>query len=160
MIRSPLLLLFANALSDDSSVIERSFNFGVGSALSALLLVLALRSTGENRVARLGFAACALTCTLSACIEQVAFCLGQSAQSLTVLLAGDLAFCAAAAWPVTILGLWAQGPYSSACRRRVGRAVFVAACFSAALLSFAHGIGLLPHHILSRTGHGESGGTV
>ena len=99
MILSPLLLLFANALSNDSSVIERSFNFGVGSALSALLLVLALRSTGENRVARLGFAACALTCTLSACIEQVAFCLGQSAQSLTVLLAGDRAFCAAAAWP-------------------------------------------------------------
>ena len=147
MILFPLLLLFANALSNDSSVIERSFNFGVGSALSALLLVLALRSTGENRVARFGFATCALTFTFGACIEQIAFCLGQSAQSLTVLLAGDLAFCAAAAWPVTILGLWAQGPYSSAWRRRVGRAVFAAACFSAVLLSFAHGIGLLPHHI-------------
>jgi two-component system, LytTR family, sensor kinase len=147
VIFSPLLLLFANALSNDSSVIERSFNFGVGSALSALLLVLALRSTGENRVARFGFAACALTFTLSACTEQIAFCLSQSAQSLTVRLAGDLAFCAAAVWPVTILGLWAQGPYSSAWRRRVGGAVFVAACFSAVLLSFAHGIGLLPHHI-------------
>jgi two-component system, LytTR family, sensor kinase len=147
VIFSPLLLLFANALSNDSSVIQRSFNFGVGSALSALLVVLALRSTGENRVARFGFAACALTFTLSACTEQIAFCLGQSAQSLTVRLAGDLAFCAAAVWPVTILGLWAQGPYSSAWRRRVGRAVFVAACFSAVLLSFAHGIGLLPHHI-------------
>jgi two-component system, LytTR family, sensor kinase len=147
VILCPQLLLFANALSNDSSVIERSFKFGVGSALSALLLVLALRSTGENRVARLGFAACALTFTVSACIEQIAFCLGQSAQSLSVLLAGDLAFCAAAAWPVTILGLWAQGPYSSAWRRRVGQAVFAAACFSAVLLSFAHGIGLLPHHI-------------
>jgi len=147
VILSPLLLLFANALSNDSSVIERSFNFGVGSALSALLLVLALRSTGENRVARFGFAACALTFTLSACTEQIAFCLGQSAQSLTVRLAGDLAFCAAAVWPVTILGLWAQGPYSSAWRRRVGRAVFVASCFSAVLLSFADGIALLPHHI-------------
>jgi two-component system, LytTR family, sensor kinase len=147
VILSPLLLLFANALSNDSSVIERSFNFGVGSALSALLLVLALRSTGENRVARFGFAVCALTFTLSAGTEQIAFCLGQSAQSLTVRLAGDLAFCAAAAWPVTILGLWVQGPYSSACRRRVGRAVLAAACFSAVLLSFAHGIGVLPHHI-------------
>jgi two-component system, LytTR family, sensor kinase len=147
VIFSPLLLLFANALSNDSNVIEKSFNFVVGSAISALLLVLALRSTGENRVARFGFAACALTFTLSACAEQIAFCLGQSAQSLTVRLAGDLAFCAAAVWPVTILGLWAQGPYSSAWRRRVGRAVFVAACFSAVLLSFAHGIGLLPHHI-------------
>ena len=75
----------------------------------------------------------------------MAFYLGQSAQSLTVLLAGDLAFCAAAAWPVTILGARAQGPYPSAWRRRVGRAVFAAACFSAVLLSFAHGIGLLPH---------------
>jgi hypothetical protein len=147
VILSALLLLFANALSNDSSVIERPFNFGVGSALSALLLVLALRSTGENRVARFGSAACALTFTLSAGTQQIAFCLGQSAHSLIVRLAGDLAFCAAAAWPVTILGLWAQGPYSSPRRRRVGRAVFTAACFSAILLSFAHGIGLLPHHI-------------
>ena len=152
MIRPPLLLLFANALSNDSDVIEKSLNFGVGIPLSALLLILALRSSGENRAARLGFALCALTFTLSACIEQMAFYLGQSAQSLTVLLAGDLAFCAAAAWPVTILGLWAQGPYPSAWRRRVGRAVFAAACFSAVLLSFAHGIGLLPHYIYHARG--------
>lgn len=152
MIRFPLLLLFANALNNDSVVIEKSLNFGVGIPLSALLLILALRSSGENRTARLGFALCALTFTLSACIEQMAFYLGQSAQSLIVLLAGDLAFCAAAAWPVTILGLWAQGPYPSAWRRRVGRAVFAAACFSAVLLSFAHGIGLLPHYIYHARG--------
>ncbi len=152
MIRPPILLLFANALSNDSGVIEKSLNFGVGIPLSALLLILALRSSGENRAARLGFALCALTFTLSACIEQIAFSLGQSAQSLTVLLAGDFAFCAAAAWPVTILGLWAQGPYPSAWRRRLGRALFAAACFSAVLLSFAHGIGLLPHHIYRARG--------
>jgi hypothetical protein len=110
VIRPPLLLLLVNALSNDSSVIEKSFNFGVGIPLSALLLILALRSSGENRAARLGFALCALTFTLSACIEQIALSLGQSAQSLIVILAGDFAFCAAAAWPVTILGLWAQGP--------------------------------------------------
>jgi two-component system, LytTR family, sensor kinase len=152
VIRPPLLSLFADALGNDSVVIEKSLNFGVGIPLSALLLILALRSSGENRAARLGFALCALTFTLSACIEQMAFCLGQSAESLTVLLAGDLAFCAAAAWPVTILGLWAQGPYPSAWRRRVGRAVFAAACFSAVLLSFAHGIGLLPHYIYHARG--------
>jgi len=152
VIRFPLLLLFANALNNDSVVIEKSLNFGVGIPLSALLLILALRSSGENRTARLGFALCALTFTLSACIEQMAFYLGQSAQSLIVLLAGDLAFCAAAAWPVTILGLWAQGPYPSAWRRQVGRAVFAAACFSAVLLSFAHGIGLLPHYIYHARG--------
>jgi hypothetical protein len=120
VIRPPLLLLLVNALSNDSSVIEKSFNFGVGIPLSALLLILALRSSGENRAARLGFALCALTFTLSACIEQIALALGQSAQSLIVILAGDFAFCAAAAWPVTILGLWAQGPYPSAWRRQVG----------------------------------------
>lgn len=152
MIRFPILLLFANALNNDSVVIEKSLNFGVGIPLSALLLILALRSSEENRTARLGFALCALTFTLSACIEQMAFYLGQSAQSLIVLLAGDLAFCAAAAWPVTILGLWAQGPYPSAWRRRVGQAVFAAACFSAVLLSFAHGIGLLPHYIYHAQG--------
>ena len=152
MIRFPILLLFANALNNDSVVIEKSLNFGVGIPLSALLLILALRSSEENRTARLGFALCALTFTLSACIEQMAFYLGQSAQSLIVLLAGDLAFCAAAAWPVTILGLWAQGHYPSAWRRRVGQAVFAAACFSAVLLSFAHGIGLLPHYIYHAQG--------
>jgi len=143
VIRSPLLLLLANALSNDSSVIEKSFNFGVGIPLSALLLILALRSSGENRATRLGFALCALTFTLSACIEEIALSLGQSAQSLIVIAAGDFAFCAAAAWPVTILGLWAQGPYPSAWRRQVGRAVFAAAGCSAVLLSFARITGLL-----------------
>ena len=98
MIRSPLLLLLVNAPSNGSSVVERSFHFGVGIPLSALLLILALRSSGENRAARLGFALCALVFTLSACIVQIALALGQSAQSLIVILAGDFAFCAAAAW--------------------------------------------------------------
>ena len=143
MIRSPLSLLLVTTLSNESSVIERSFHFGVGIPLSALLLILALRSSGENRVARLGFALCALTFTLSACIVQIALALGQSDQSLIVILAGDFAFCAAAGWPVTILGLWAQGPYRSAWRRQVGRAVFVAAVCSAVLLSFVRITGLL-----------------
>jgi two-component system, LytTR family, sensor kinase len=143
VIRSPLLLLLVNTLSNDSSVVERSFHFGVGIPLSALLLILALRSSGENRAARLGFALCALMFTLSACILQIALALGQSAQSPIVILAGDFAFCAAAAWPVTILGLWAQGPYPSPWRRQVGRAVFAAAVCSAVLLSFARITGLL-----------------
>ena len=143
MIRSPVLLLLASAPSNESSIIEKSFNFGVGIPLSALLLILALRSSGENRTVRLGFALCALTFTLSACIEQIALSLGQSAQSLIVIVAGDFAFCAAAAWPVTILGLWAQGPYPSAWRHQVGRAVFVAAGCSAVFLSFARITGLL-----------------
>ena len=143
MIRAPLLLLAVNALSNDSSVIEKSFNFGVGVPLSALLLILALRSSGENRATRLGFALCALTFTLSACIKQIALALGQSGQSLIVISAGDFAFCAAAARPVTILGLWAQGPYPSAWRRQVGRAFFAAAWCSAILLSFARITGLL-----------------
>jgi two-component system, LytTR family, sensor kinase len=143
VIRSPLSLLLVTTLSNESSVIERSFHFGVGIPLSALLLILALRSSGENRAARLGFALCALTFTLNACIVQIALALGQSDQSLIVILAGDFAFCAASAWPVTILGLWAQGPYPSAWRRQVGRAVFAAAVCSAVLLSFLRISGLL-----------------
>jgi two-component system LytT family sensor kinase len=146
----PLLLLLANALSDDSRVIENAFNFGVGIPLSALLLTLALRSSGENRAMRLGFALCAFTFTLNACIKEIALSLGQSAESLIVTIAGDLAFCAAAVWPVTILGVWAQGPYPSAWRRLVGRGVFVAASCSAVLLSFGRitgSLGWLVHHI-------------
>ena len=143
MIRSPLSVLLVTTLSNESSVIERSFHFGVGVPVSALLLILALRSSEENRAARLGFALCALTFTLSACIVQIALALGQSDQSLIVIYAGDFAFCAASAWPVTILGLWAQGPYPSAWRRQVGRTVFVAAVGSAVLLSFLRISGLL-----------------
>jgi two-component system LytT family sensor kinase len=148
VIRSPLLLLLANALSNDSGVIEKSFNFGVGIPLSALLLILALRSSGENRATRLGFAVCALTFTLGASVEQIALCLGQSTSSLTVVLAGNLAFCAAAAWPLTILGLWAQGPYASIWRQQLGRVVLVLAGLAAVLLSFGHVTGLFPREIV------------
>ena len=148
MIRFPLFLLFANALANDSSVIEKSFNFAVGIPLSVLLLILALRSSGENRAARLGFAVSALTFTLGASIEHIAFCLGQSTSSLTVVLAGNLAFCAAAAWPLTILGLWAHGPYASIWRQQLGRVVFALAGLSAVFLSFGHVTGLLPQEIL------------
>jgi hypothetical protein len=95
--RSPTLgLLLANVQSSESSIIERCFHFGVGAALSALLLVLALRSSGENRIARLGFAACGLTFTLFACVGLIVLSFGQPIYSRTVALAGDLAFCAAA----------------------------------------------------------------
>ena len=147
MTRSPVFLLFANALTNDSSVIEKSFNFGVGIPLSALLLILAVRSREENRCARLGFAISALTFTSGACVEQIAIFLGQSASSLTVVLAGNLAFCAAAAWPLTILGLWAQGTYSSIWRRQLGRVVFALAGLSAIILSVACVAGLLPQEV-------------
>jgi two-component system LytT family sensor kinase len=153
VIRSPVLLLLASALSSDSSIIERCFNFGVGTTLAALLLILALRSTGQHRVARLAFAICALTFTLSAFIVQIAFGgLGQSAESPVVVLAGDFAFCAAAAWPLTILGLWAHGPYSSNWRRQLGRLVIALAGLSAISLSFVHIAGLLPERIYNAQG--------
>lgn len=148
MIRFHLYLLFANALGNDSSVIGKSFNFGVGIPLSALLLILALRSSGENRAARLGFAVCALTFTLGASVAQIARFLGQSMSSLPVVLAGNLAFCAAAAWPLTILGLWGHGPYASNWRKQLGRVVFALAGLSAVLLSFGHVTGLLSAGLL------------
>jgi two-component system LytT family sensor kinase len=152
VIRSSLFLLFARALGNDSGVIEKSFDFGVGIPLSALLLILALRSSGENRAAHLGFAVCALTFTLGASVEQIALCLGQPTSSLTVVLAGNLAFCAAAAWPLTILGLWAQGPYASIWRRQLGRVVLALAGLTAVLLSFGHVTGLLPWDIVQVLG--------
>jgi two-component system LytT family sensor kinase len=151
VIRSPILLSLANASSNDS-IVERCFNFGVGTALATLLLILAIRSSGENRVARLGFAVCALTFTLGACIVQIALGLGQSSNSPAVVLAGDLAFCAAAAWPVTILGLWAHGAYASHWRQQLGRLVLAFAGLSAVLLSAVRVTGLLPEGIYNPLG--------
>ncbi len=147
MICSSVLFLLASVANSDSSIIERCFNFGVGAALSTLLLILALRSSGENRIARLGFAVCALIFTLGACVVEIATSFGQPADSLTVVLACHFSFCAAAAWPLSILGLWAQGPFSSVWRRKLGRVVFASAGFSAIFLSVAHVGGLLPAQV-------------
>jgi hypothetical protein len=127
------VLLLANVSSSESSIIDRCFHFGVGAVLCALFLVLTLRSSGENRIARLGFAASGLTFTLFSCLELIALSFGQNVRSPTVVLAGDVAFCAAAAWPLTILGLWAQGTFSSTWRRQLGRGVLAAAGLSAVL---------------------------
>jgi len=142
---SPQHLLFlALALGNDPNTIQKCFSFGVGATLSTLLLILALRPSEEQRAVRLGFAICTLTFTVSACIAQVAYSVSQSFQSPVVVLAIDFAFVAAVTWPVTILGLWAQGPFSSNWRRQLGRAVIGLATLSAVILSIAHLAGLLP----------------
>jgi two-component system, LytTR family, sensor kinase len=143
MSSQPLLFL-ALALGNDPNTIQKCFNFGVGATLATLLSILALRSSEEQRAVRLGFALCTLTFTLSACVAQVGYSVSQSFQSPVVVLATDFAFFAAVAWPVTILGLWAQGPFSSNWRRQLGRAVIGLATLSAVILSIAHMAGLLP----------------
>jgi two-component system, LytTR family, sensor kinase len=140
------LLLLDTILTPDWSSIERSFNFTVGTALSVLLLTLAWRCTGENKLARFGYALCALVFSLGAGVAQFAVSSGQSSDSLTVVLAIDFAFFASAAWPVTILSLWAQGSFESNPRRRLGRVLIVAAGLSAMLLSMARVGRLLPEH--------------
>jgi two-component system, LytTR family, sensor kinase len=137
-------LLLALALGNDPNTIEKCFNFGVGATLATLLLILALRSGEKQRAVRLGFALCTLTFTLSACVAVVGFSVSQSFQSPVVVLATDFAFFAAVTWPVTILGLWAQGPFSSDWRRQLGRALMGLAALSAVALSVAHLAGWLP----------------
>src|ERR1700756_5216391 len=138
------LLFLALALGNDPNTIEKCFNFGVGATLATLLLILALRSGEKQRAVRLGFALCTLTFTVSACIALVGYSVSQSFQSPVVVLATDFAFFAAVAWPVTILGLWAQGSFSSEWRRQLGRTVIGLATLSALILSIAHIAGLLP----------------
>src|SRR6202007_142833 len=76
----------------------------------------------------------------------VGYRVNKSMQSPVVVLATDFAFLAAVTWPVTILGLWAQGPFSSEWRRLLGRAVIGLAALSAVILTVAHVAGLLPAH--------------
>ena len=139
-------LLLALALGNDPNTIQKCFNFGVGATLATLLLMLALRSSEEQRAFRLGFALCTLTFTVSACVAQVGYSVSQSFQAPVVILATDFAFVAAVTWPVTILGLWAQGPFSSERRRQLGRVVISLAAISAVTLSAAHMAGLLPSY--------------
>jgi len=138
------VLLLALALGNDPNTIQKCFNFGVGATLATLLLILALRSSEEQRAVRLGFALCTLTFTVSGVVAQVAYSVSQSFQSPIVILATNFAFFAAVTWPVTILGLWAQGPFASNWRRQLGRTVIGLAAVSALILSVAHLAGLLP----------------
>jgi two-component system, LytTR family, sensor kinase len=140
------LLLLDTIMTPDWSAIERSFNFLVATALSVLLLSLAWRCTGENKLARFGYAVCALVFSLGAGVAQFAVCSGQPSNSLSVVLAIDFAFFASATWPVTILGLWTQGSFDSNLRRQLGRVLVVAAGLSAILLSLAHIGRPLPEH--------------
>jgi two-component system LytT family sensor kinase len=140
----PHCLFLAHVLSNDANTIQKCFSFGVGSTLATLLLILALRSSEEHRAVRLGFALCTLTFTVSAFVAMVGYSVSQSLQSPVVVLATDFAFFAGVAWPVTILGLWAQGPFSSDWRRQLGRAVIGLAALSAVVLSVAHIAGLFP----------------
>ncbi|HEX3443174.1 MAG TPA: histidine kinase, partial [Chthoniobacterales bacterium] len=137
----PLLTL---VLGSDPNTVQKCFSFGVGATLATLLLILALRSSQEQRAARFGFALCTLTFTVSACVAQVGYSVSQSLQSPVVVLATDFAFLAAVTWPVTILGLWAQGPFSSEWRRQLGRVVIGLAALSAVILTVGHAAGLLP----------------
>jgi two-component system LytT family sensor kinase len=139
-----VFFLLADAPTNDSSIIEKCFTFGVGATLAGLLLILAVRSSGENRIARLGFVGCALTFTLADCVALVALGFGQSPTSLVVVLALDLAFCAAAAWPIALLALWSKGDYSSNWRRQLGRLVIAMAWLSAVGLSLVHVTQLVP----------------
>ncbi|MBV8486444.1 MAG: histidine kinase [Verrucomicrobia bacterium] len=138
------LLILALALGNDPNTIQKCFSFGVGATLATLLLILAMRPSEEQRAVRLGFALCTLIFTVSACVAQVGYSVSQSFQSPVVVLATDFAFLAAVTWPVTILGLWAQGPFSSSWRRKLGRVVIGLAAFSAVILTIAHMAGWLP----------------
>jgi two-component system, LytTR family, sensor kinase len=134
----------AIALGNDPNTVQKCFNFGVGATLATLLLILALRSSEKQRAVRFGFALCTLTFTVSACVAMVGYSVSQSLQSPIVVLATNLAFFAAVTWPVTILGLWAQGSFSSEWRRQLGRVVIGLAALSAVILTVGHVAGLLP----------------
>jgi two-component system, LytTR family, sensor kinase len=138
------LSLLTLVIGNDPNTVEKCFSFGVGATLATLLLILALRSSEKQRAVRLGFALCSLTFTVGACVALVGYSVSQSLQSPVVALATDLAFLAAVTWPVTILGLWAQGPFSSDWRRLLGRALIGLAALSAVILTVGYVAGLLP----------------
>lgn len=144
MIDLDSLFFCAVAPGFSPAVVDTRFYFGVGVVLSALLLLLALRPQGENRIAGVGFALCALIFTLGRCLQEIALSSGHSSRTPFLLIAGELVFCAAVLWPLTILLLWAHGDYSSAWRRWIGRLVIAQAMVSAVLLSLIHIAVLLP----------------
>jgi two-component system, LytTR family, sensor kinase len=144
MSKLPFLFLSTTDQHRGPIGVQTSFYFGIGLILSAVLLVLALRSQGENQVARVSFSLCALIYSFGRFLAEIALSFGQSPSSPFTLLAVNLMDCALAVWPVSILLLWAHGDYSSKWRWRIGRVILASAVVSAVLLCFAHVAGLLP----------------
>jgi two-component system, LytTR family, sensor kinase len=144
MSKLPFIFLSTMDQYQDPIGVQTPFYLGIGLILSAVLLVLTLRSQGENQVARVSFSLCALIYTLGRCLAEIALTSGQLPSSPFTLLAVNLMYCALAAWPVSILSLWAHGDYSSKWRWRVGRVILALAVLSAVLLGSAHVAGLLP----------------
>ena len=144
MSKLPFIFLSTMDQQGDPIGVQTPFYLGIGLILSAVLLVLTLRSQGENQVARVSFSLCALIYTVGRCLAEIALTSGQLPSSPFTLLAVNLMYCALAAWPVSILSLWAHGDYSSKWRWRVGRVILALAVLSAVLLGSAHVAGLLP----------------
>jgi two-component system, LytTR family, sensor kinase len=140
----PFIFLSTTDQYQDPIGVQTPFYLGIGLILSAVLLVLTLRSQGENQMARVSFSLCALTYTLGRCLAEIAFTSGQLPSSPFTLLAVNLIYCGLAAWPASILSLWAHGDYPSKWRWRIGRVILALAVLSGVSLGFAHVAGFLP----------------
>jgi two-component system LytT family sensor kinase len=118
----------------EANILAQTLGFGLGSVLSALLLVLVYRSGGEDRVARFFFAVCILIANYAGLFKNV--CLFAN-PDLGIVFANRIraiGFAAGALSPCGIISIWRANAITPL-RRQAGRWVMLYSILSGVVIA-------------------------
>lgn len=120
----------------EANIVAQTFGFTIGTALSALLLVLVYRSGGKNRGPRFLFAACILIANSAGLFKNLALLADPNLSLLFEYRIRAIGFAAGGLCPCGILAVWRTEAMSSF-RRRAGNWLVLYAAVSGALIAVA-----------------------
>jgi two-component system, LytTR family, sensor kinase len=124
----------------EANIIAQTFGFAMGTALSALLLVLVYRSGGKGRGPRFFFAACILIANSAGLFKNLALIADPNLSFVLEYRIRAIGFAAGALCPCGILPVWRSNAITSF-RRKAGRWLVIYAGISGGLIAIAVTIG-------------------
>jgi len=120
----------------EANILAQTFGFAIGTALSALLLILVYRSGGRSRGPRFLFAGCILIANSAGLLKNFAFLADPSLSLIVEYRIRSIGFAAGALCPCGIVSVWRTNATSSF-RRRAGNWLVRYAVISGALIAIA-----------------------
>ena len=120
----------------EANIIAQTFGFAMGTALSALLMVLVYRSGGKNRGSRFLFAACILIANSAGLFKNLALLAEPNLNLVLEYRIRSIGFAAGALCPCGILPVWRSDAITSF-RRKAGGWLVIYAGVSGALIAIA-----------------------
>ena len=125
----------------EGNIIAQTFGFAMGTALSALLLVLIYRSGGKDRGPRFFFAACILIANSAGLFKNLALLADPNLSLVVEYRIRAIGFAAGALCPCGILPVW-RGNAVTSLRRKTGRWLVLYAAISGCLIAGAVIVGV------------------